>query len=191
MVSGLNTNELEPAYHQAAKCVLNGTAPSVAAVFDILRPIYVSDEKFSANFSSLEIDTSGQGRRLVRYVLFRLERDASNLPRDHESDPGTIEHILPENPAQVWESTFPVNDWAKHVYRLGNLSLLEAAHNRAIGNGTFTEKRAAYAHSQYRLTIAINDDSPEEWTPASVDARQRRLAERATHVWRSDHVRER
>ena len=188
VVSGLNTNELEPVYHHAAKSVLNGTAPSVAVVFDMLRPIYVSDEKFGGDFSALDIDTSGQGRRLARYVLFRLESDASNLPRDYESDPGTIEHILPENPAQVWEATFPANDWAKNVYRVGNLTLLEAARNRAIGNGTFTEKRAAYVQSQYRLTTAIINDSPEEWTTASVDARQRRLAERATHIWRSDYI---
>ena len=189
VVSGLNTNELEPVYHHASKSVLDGTAPSVARVFEILQPIYVSDERFKGDFSTLEIDTSGQGRRLARYVLFRLERDASNFPRDYESDPGTIEHILPENPPQVWEATFAGNDWPKYAYRVGNLTLLEAASNRAVGNGTFAEKRAAYAQSQYRLTIAITEEYPDEWTTAAVDARQGRLAERAAHVWRSDYAR--
>jgi len=188
VVSGLNTNELEPVYHRAAKSVLDGTAASVARVFEILKPIYVPNEKLAGDFTNLEIDTSGQSRRLARYVLSRLESDASGLPRDYESDPGTIEHILPENPTQAWEATFPISDWPRFVYRLGNLTLLEAGANRAVGNGSFVEKRAAYAQSQYRLSVAITEHYPEEWTPASVEARQRRLAERATHIWRSDYV---
>lgn len=188
VVSGLNTNELEPVYHHAAKNVLNGGASSVANVFEILRSIYVPDEKFKGNFSALEIDTSGQGRRLARYVLFKLEIDASGVARDYESDPGSIEHILPENPTQAWEATFSVDDWAKYVYRVGNLTLLEAARNRDVGNGTFAEKRAAYAQSKYRLATAITEEYPEEWTMTSTDARQSKLAERAAHIWRSDYV---
>lgn len=188
VVSGLNTNELEPIYHNAAKNVLSGQAPSVASVFEILRPIYVSDDKFKGAFATLDMDTSGQGRRLARYVLFKLESDASDLPRDHETDPGSIEHILPENPAQVWEGAIPANGWAKYVYRVGNLTPLEAVRNREIGNGTFTEKRVAYGQSQYRMTSLIPEKYPGEWTTASIDARQLGLAERAAHVWRSDYV---
>ena len=32
----------------------------------------------------------------------------------------------------------------------------------------------------------IADLAPEEWTPALLDARQRRLAARAVRLWRSD-----
>jgi hypothetical protein len=188
VVSGLNTNALEPVYHQAAKNVLNGTASSVATVFEILRPIYVADEKFIADFATIDIDTSGQGRRLARYVLFKLESDASNVARDYESDPGTIEHILPENPSQVWEATISSSDWAKYAYRIGNLTPFEAARNRAVGNATFAEKRVQYTQSQYRLTIRIPEDYAEDWTAASIEARQRRMADRAAHIWRSDYV---
>jgi hypothetical protein len=188
VVSGLNTNELEPVYHRAAKGVLDGTVVSVAGVFELLKPIYVPDEKFAGDLKILEIDTSGQGRRLVKYILVRLEIDASSVPRDYESDPGTIEHILPENPTHAWESTFPISDWPRFAYRLGNLTLLEASVNRNVGNGSFAEKRAAYGLSKYRLSAAITEDYPEEWTPASVEVRQHKLAERATHVWRSDYT---
>ena len=58
IVSGLNTNSLEPVYHSAAKAVLDGDAAQPGAVFDHLRPIYVSDEKFRQDFAMLELDTS-------------------------------------------------------------------------------------------------------------------------------------
>ena len=188
VVGGLNTNELEPVYHRAAKDILTGTSTTVASVFENLRPIYVPDERFSRDFSALEIVTSGQGRRLARYVLFKLETDASELPRDFETDPGTIEHVLPENPAQVWEATFSPEAIGKFVYRIGNLTLLEAGKNREVGNGTFAEKRVAYAQSQYQITLRIPEEFPEVWTPEVIEARQQRLGVRAIHIWRSAYT---
>lgn len=70
------------------------------------------------------------------------------------------------------------------MYRLGNLTLLEPPVNRAVGNADYPTKQAAYRRSVYVLTQEIAETAPHEWTPAHLDARQRRLATRATHVWR-------
>jgi hypothetical protein len=108
------------------------------------------------------------------------------MPRDPDTDPGTIEHILPENPDASWDQYFPYDDRARYVYRLGNLSILEPSLNRQVGNASFAGKSASYAESSYRLSKDVAESGAEEWTPARLMARQRKMAERAVHLWRSD-----
>ncbi|MES1207359.1 MAG: DUF262 domain-containing HNH endonuclease family protein [Pseudomonadota bacterium] len=186
VVGGLNPNALEFVYHAAAKAVLDGTAAGPSQVFDRLASIGVDDTKFAQDFSRLIVDTGGQGKRLAKYILGRLERDKSGRAFDQDTDPATIEHILPENPATEWEAMFPQEQWDAAVYRLGNLALLESPLNRRVGNGLFAEKIAAYSQSKYDLTRTVPDMAPNEWTLAILNERQEQLAGRAVHVWRPD-----
>ena len=187
VVSGLNPNALEAVYHRAAKAVTDGSARTPAAVFEHLEPIYVDDERTRQNFALLAVRTRGQRRKLAKYVLARLEQDAAGgRACDPETDPGSIEHILPENPADAWRETFPAERWEAFVYRLGNLTLLEPAANRSVGNGDYPGKLDAYRRSGYALARQVPEMAPEAWTLALVEERQRRLAERAVHLWRSD-----
>lgn len=188
VVGGLNTNALEPIYHQAAKAVLTGTARSPRAVFQVLQPIYVDDRKFEQDFAALVVDTSGQHKRLAKYILCRLEEDMTGRPCDPDTDPATIEHILPENPADAWCALFPKDKWEGNVYRLGNLALLESGSNRTVGNAEYDQKRDAYAVSMYATTKRIAADAPEQWTPELLEARQQLMAKRAVHIWRSPYV---
>ena len=184
VVSSLNTNELEPVYHGAAKAVLDNSARTPAEVFERLKPIYVTDGKFEQDFALLAVDTAGQRNKLAKYILSRLEQDASGRASDPDTDPGTIEHILPENPLDDWAQHFPRESWDSAVYRLGNLTLLESALNRRVGNQTYIEKVAAYSQSAYVLTQRIPEIAPQEWTPDFLNERQRQLARRAVHLWR-------
>ncbi len=186
VVSSLNTNALEPVYHYAARAVLKGEARTPAAVFDQLKTIYVDDAKAQQDFALVVIDTSGQRKKLAKYMLARLEQDASGRACDPDTDPGTVEHILPENPADTWKEHFKAELWEASVYRLGNLTLLEAGANRRIGNAVYPEKLAEYSQSAYAVTRKIPEIAPEQWTPELLDARQRQLAARAVHLWRSD-----
>ena len=186
VVSGLNTNPLEPTYHRAAKAVMDGRARTPADVFALLKPLYVDDARMKQDFALLVVDTSGRWDKLTRYMLARLESDASGRSCDPDTDPGTVEHILPENPADSWEESFPHGLWEESIYRLGNLTLLESATNRHLGNAVYSEKLSAYAQSGYTLTRRIPEIAPEQWTPELLDERQRQLAERAAHLWRAD-----
>ncbi len=188
IVSGLNPNELEPVYHTAAKAILDGVAIRPAEVFERLRPIYVNDEKFRQDLSMLEVDASNRRKKVAKYILARLESDASGRECDPDTDPGTLEHILPENPTEVWDEQYPRNRWESDVDRLGNLTLLESSANRRIRNAEYAAKREEYVNSGYRLTRDIPEMAPEHWSPAILDHRQRRLADRAVHLWRADFV---
>ena len=186
VVSALNPNVLERVCHFAAKAVIDGQANRPGALFAQLRPIYVDDERFENDFSRWTVSTRGQRGKIARYVLARLETDASDRQVDPETDPATVEHVLPENPAGEWAQAFTPDRWDATVYRLGNLTLLERTLNREIGNAEYATKRVVYERSVYMLTRAIADLAPEEWTPALLDERQRRLAARAVQVWRVD-----
>ena len=186
VVSSLNTNALESVYHRAAKAAMDGDARTPAAVFEHLKPIYVDDERTRQNFALLVVNTRGQRKKLAKYILARLEQDATGRACDPETDPGAIEHILPENPVEAWKEAFPAERWEASVYRLGNLTLLEPAANRNVGNSIYTGKLDAYRNSTYTLTRQLPETAPERWTPELMDARQRRLAGRAVHLWRSD-----
>ena len=186
VVSGLNPNLLERVCHFAAKAVLDGQANRPGAVFAQLRPIYVDDDRFESDFGRWTVGTRGKREKLARHVLARLETDAGERAVDPETDPGTVEHVLPENPAGEWAEVFPPDRWDAAVDRLGNLTLLERALNRDGGNAGYPAKRAAYESSGYALTREVADLAPEEWTPALLEERQRRLAARAVRLWRSD-----
>lgn len=186
IVSRLNTNGLEPLYHDAAKAVLDGTATTPSAVFAKLESVYVDDQAFEQNFALMEVNTSRNRKKLAKYILSRLEADASGRPCDPDADPASIEHVLPENPAARWDESFPEQHWANYIYRLGNLSLLEAGINRRIGNAEYGDKLAAYADSRYHLTRQLAEHAPDEWNPDTLTARQARMARRATHLWRCD-----
>lgn len=188
IVSSLNTNALEPAYHEAAKAVLDGIAVMPGQVFERLRNIYVDDNKFEQDFALLTLETSGQRKKLAKYMLARLEQDLASRACDPDTDPATIEHILPENPLDDWSDQFPREYWDTAVYRLGNLTLLEPVLNRQAGNLSYGLKVTGYAKSAYTLSRQVSEMAPEQWTLDLLNERQRRLASRAVQLWRSDFI---
>jgi len=185
-VSGLNTNTLELTFHEAARAVLKGGAKGPSEVFSTIQSIYIDDERFRDDFMRLAPEDSRQGKKLTQYILGALESDASGRTFDPNSDPASIEHVLPENPVAEWDESFPTEAQVKMVGRLGNMTLLEPGLNREVGNASLEVKLEAYRRSRYQLTAHIAEMEPSEWTPSSIEARQRHLAGRAVHIWRSD-----
>lgn len=184
IVAGRNTNKLEPVYHAAAKAIAELKVKTCAEVFAVLREIYVDDDDFVQLFSSFIVDTSGQRKALAKYILAKLESDLSNAQASIDANAGTIEHVLPENPAAEWDEQFPRDKWERYVYRLGNLTLLESNINRDIGNALYRDKVVEYRRSAYRLTQEISKHTDEGWNPSSVEKRQSHMARRAAHLWR-------
>lgn len=181
IVSSLNPNELELLYNNAALDITSGKITGTRQVFDALRPGYVKDEKFQQDFSLLSISTKGQKRKLVRYIFCYLEADKSGIEVNEDSF--SIEHILPEVPTDEWRQNFTDLQIEEMVYRLGNLTILEPSFNRDVGQKNYLIKREKYQQSVYALTKNI---MAEDWTPDAIAARQRNLAQRAVHVWKSD-----
>jgi len=189
VVSGLNANYLERAYNEAAIKIMTGKMSKPAQVFGSLNKanIYVHDKKFVSDFSSYQWKTSGTGKRLVRYVLYALENALKQDARDFEEDGGTIEHVLPENPAGKWSSIIAGVDWEQYVTRIGNLTLLERHLNRRISGKDPGTKEATYKGSVYGMTRRTR---ASRWSVSMIEARGTALAERASEIWRVDVARE-
>ncbi len=186
VVSALNPNELESIYHSAARAIIEKRATLPSEIFALLKPIYVPDHKFMNDFASLSIPTNGQRKKVVKYILTKLESHLSGRSCDPETDPASIEHILPENPTPEWEASFPRTLWEMVIYRLGNLTLLSPADNRRVGNAPYSEKQVVYSQSVYALTRQIPNLAPEEWTPTLLEQRQQEMARQAANIWRID-----
>ena len=185
LVSRRNPNRLELVYPDAAKAILDGHAARPGVVFARLRPIYVDDGAFESNFAVYSINPRGR-KKLLKYILCRLEEDAGGVARDPEAEPASVEHILPQNPAGDWTEAFSPLEQEAAVNRIGNATLLESAVNRDIGSAPYADKRPAYERSTYALTRQVAEMAPEEWTFGFMEKRQRHLAQRAVRVWRSD-----
>ena len=187
LVSRRNPNALEPVYHETAKAILNGNASRPRAVFAHLRPVYVDDGAFASSFAVYSINPRGR-KKLLKYILCRLEDDANDVERerDPETDPASIEHILPQNPSGDWADAFTATEVQAAVERIGNATLLESTVNRDIGSASYADKRPAYERSAYALTRQVAEMAPEEWSFAFMEKRQQQLAQRAVQVWRSD-----
>jgi hypothetical protein len=181
VVSGLNPNELEIIYNKIALLISKSETVNLKQVFDQLLSVYVSDEKFTQDFSMLSISTKGQKKKLVRYILCKLEADISHI--EINKDSFSIEHILPESPNSEWQQNFSERQAEQMTYRIGNLTLLEPHLNCQIGNAFYLIKQQIYQQSVYQLTQNI---LAEEWTPDTLTSRQRYLAQRAAHIWKSD-----
>ncbi len=188
VIGGLNPNTIEEVCNHAALKIFGGEATACRQIFEELRPIYLDDEGFKNDFSSKTINTtSSRNKQIVRYILFALENHLTNKDYNFEDTTATIEHILPEKLTAEWINSFSVREVREHeaaVYRLGNLTLLEASKNRECGAAPFEDKLKIYQTSAYRLTA--EETEYLEWTPTTLRLRQEKMAKWASAVWRVD-----
>lgn len=181
VVSGLNPNDLEKQYNTLASLISQESIKTPKGAFNLISSaLYVEDEKFIQDFSLLTIDNK-QKKQLTKYILKQLEKDCTGI--NITEDSFSIEHILPQNPDDSWREDFKDNEIDSAIYRLGNMTPIEPSLNATIGREPYEEKKKAYQKSKYKLTTDIE---AEEWTIASIISRQRRMAERAAHIWRID-----
>jgi hypothetical protein len=180
VIGRLHTNLKEDVYNKAAIKISHKEVNNTNQIADLIKPLYTSDSDFKNDFSTKYLSTK-RGKKIVRYILFKLENHLSQSDYDFEENPGTIEHILPENGNQHYLEQFPASIHETLVYRLGNYTILEDDKNRACETLPFEQKKAIYHNSRYEMTKQINF---HEWTPNAIDRRQENLAQQATSVWR-------
>ncbi|MFG6415476.1 DUF262 domain-containing protein [Roseateles sp. DC23W] len=216
---GIQTKNYERQFSQWA-AHLRGlqTESDIATIVDAtLRPFLVEKlDEFRRRFLALRDNDYAPLYRL-RYVLGRMENTLlaqCNTPQKglRYIDGLQIEHILPQTPRDgiippALASNQP--EYEAHVYRLGNVTLLESVINQAVNNfndlnGTwFTDKQGQYAKSGLLSTqlldhsfaigvnTAVNRLSAQpsvnfrtaHWDGQAIQQRQTALLELALDTW--------
>lgn len=183
VIGNLATNEQERVYNRVAVQLSLGEIKGIHEVLNAMKSIYVADEKFRNDFTDKVLRTTqARNKRIVRYILFEIERHTSGKEYDFESDSYNIEHIMPASIEEGWEH-IDDNDHEQYLYRLGNMTILPKSVNRNLGNLGFELKREAFAKSEFKTTQRIAMEN-NEWSPERIAAHQKWMARQATAIWR-------
>jgi hypothetical protein len=117
--------------------------------------------------------------RYGRYMLLRLELNASENDRVHEFSAKSVEHVLPQTPKEGsdWAKIHDLDRISEYVNTIGNLVLLSKSKNSAASNLDFKEKKTRYLEkrvSDYPRSIQILQ--VPKWTEKVIKARTEEAA---------------
>ena len=222
---GIQTKNYERQFTQWAAGLrgLKSEADIATVVDATLRP-YLHDKlgEFRQRFLALR-DNDYHPLYRLRYVLGRMENTLlaeCNIPEKglRYIDGLQVEHILPQTPqGGVIPPALAANlaEYEGHVYRLGNVTLLESVINQAVnkhnglGGTWFADKQAEYAKSgllstqllDHTFAIGVNtavnrlsakpgaNFRTAQWDSQAIAQRQAALMELALDTWRLNHRR--
>ena len=180
-IVGRNTGVLDRQYAVRAQEIGAGKITTAKQLGAAMKDIVPLDEEFQSAFSEAKVTNNN----FARYLLRAMEMQANSLP-EPELMPNedraviTLEHVLPENPNGNWPDIDPA-DAELYFRRIGNMVLLTASKNSAIGNRAFADKRSHLASSAYTLTKALG--RKVAWSIKDIKERQKILAGIAVKTW--------
>ncbi|NEX15940.1 MAG: DUF262 domain-containing protein [Halochromatium sp.] len=183
VICNLQTHEQERLYNDIAWKVSAGTYSRASDVISALREVYPDDNQFKAAFSEKELrTTNSRNKKVIRYILFEIERQRSGKRFEFESATYNLEHILPEHPSEAW-SYIEESKQDRLIYRIGNMTPLETNRNRDLGNASYAVKKEVYEQSDFEITRAVAKHY-DIWDEPKIEARQKQLATIAAGIWK-------
>ena len=182
VICNMQAHEQERIYNEIAHKLSNEEITSKEDIYEILKKVYPDDATFKASFADKEFKTTNsRNKKVVRFILFAIEKQKSGQDFDFESSTYSLEHILPENPSDEWN--YIVDQiHERFVYRLGNMILLEKTTNRDIANKGYDTKKEAYKKSSFLTTNNIPAHY-NEWDENKITSRQKQMANIANGIW--------
>lgn len=138
-------------------------------------------DDFVAGFMQLRYsDEFTRQKKLVKYILARIEDHLSNTGVAIDFDKMTIEHVAPQNPQPGAAQKIS----SDHVAMLGNLLLGDEKLQNDLQNHGFEKKKQVLKASGLGAAKAITAKSA--WTQAAIEQRTQDLAELAySTIWKA------
>ncbi len=136
-----------------------------------------------SNFLNIIAEAKMTGNQKIKQFLLginkALQSDASIINERRCS----VEHILPKSPTHRSNWIHFKDNGSDWIHRIGNLTVMGQTDNKPglKYNGKFAEKRRVYQESGIKLTKQLGQNT--EWTPESIESRQKMMAELAVRVW--------
>ncbi|MBN2718303.1 MAG: DUF262 domain-containing protein [Deltaproteobacteria bacterium] len=184
VICNLQSHEQERLYNDVAQAVSTRQFSQSSNIITALYSVYPSDEQFQTAFAQKEFRTStSRNKKIVKYILFEIEKQLSGQDFDLESASYTLEHILPERPDEKFWAHIEESKQERLVYRIGNMTPLESKPNRDIGNSDYSKKCIAYGESVFQITRALAEHY-DMWNEDKIEARQNRLSKIALGIWK-------
>jgi hypothetical protein len=139
-----------------------------------------TEAEFISGFNQLRYsDEFTRQKKLVKYILARIEDHLSKSGVAIDFDKMTIEHVAPQNPAPGAAAVS-----SDHVAMLGNLLLCDSKLQDALGNRDFAKKKEVLKASGLGAAKGITDK--KAWTQVEIAARTQALAEVAYKaIWKA------
>ena len=131
------------------------------------------------------------GTPFAKYLLLRLDAGLSEGEAKYDYPIITIEHVLPQNPADnsEWMELFSDEDKREELtHCLGNLVLLSRRKNSGAQNYEFERKKSEYFAQNEVCSFALTTEvlKRDQWTPEVICERQNRLLARCSDIWKLD-----
>ncbi|HEX9039323.1 MAG TPA: DUF262 domain-containing HNH endonuclease family protein [Ktedonobacterales bacterium] len=153
-------------------------------------PLELTQQEREETMSALGGDLYLMPPKPRNYALLRLDTLLAGAGAAYDYKTITVEHVLPRNPApkSEWLRWWPdPQQRARWTHRIGNLALLSRAKNDRASNVEFALKKTTYftgkdGVSPFAITTQILQEP--EWTPKTVERRQKELLAHLRKLWR-------
>ena len=156
---------------------------------DVLKDssLYLSDDQKTRVMNQLDGPVY-ETQRIIKPILLRIDEKLSDGSANYDHHIISIEHVLPQNPAEdsEWMKLFPdEKERSCWTHRLANLVLLSRSKNSRARNYSFERKKKEYffrnGASPFVLTSQVRD--ADSWTPDHLATRQEELLEVCRKIW--------
>jgi hypothetical protein len=174
---------LDKQYSTRAEEIGNGKIKTARQLRDAMREYVPADSAFEQAFATARVSRP----HLARYYLRALDKTLKGDPApeyvaNEDETEINLEHVMPLNPSAEWQIDKEAGQIAQKL--LGNMVLLRASRNSALGNTTFEEKKKVYKESAYAITNPVAKF--KQWTLDEIRQRQADMAKIAVKTWAID-----
>jgi len=140
-----------------------------------------TNQQFEDAFATARVSKGYLARYYLRAIDKAMDIDPDpEFVANEDYDATNLEHIAPLKPGAGWNLS---PDEATSVQSLmGNLTLLSAKKNVALGNEPFSEKVKAYKDSSYTITNTL-EKYGDAFGLKEIRERQAELAKFALKTW--------
>lgn len=180
LIVGGRGGMLDVQYARRAFEIGNGTIQTAKQLGQAMKPYVPNDAAFEEEFRTARVSKTW----LARYYLRALDLQAKGesepeLKANEDSSVINLEHVMPKSPGEKWDIDSEIAAACQN--RLGNMVLMKASNNVAIGNSEFETKKDAFKNSSYIVTSRLAEYG--QWTLDEINDHQVWQASLAVKAW--------